>query len=328
MIETRRVHLLLLCLTLALACGGGGSENGDGQKAERAFLSIGTAPVVGGFYLMGSALGEALNANPGSINWQVTAEATKGSQENIRRLQQGQIELALSNAAITYHAVRGEASWDQPYDIKALMTLAPNVAQFVTTSDSGIETLADLKGKRVAVGPAGAGFEQFVQPLLAAHGVTYDDFNPINATQGASVDMLKDGSIAAAFLGGAVPHPAIIQASASLDLFFIPYDPEAREQLVADYPFFGLVTVPASTYKSSEEDFPGMNVGNMHLITSSDQDEELIYQVTKAIYENRESVVERAAAGRSINPENVIRETGTDFHPGAIRYYQEIGIWP
>ena len=151
MIETRRVHLLLLCLTLALACGGGGSENGDGQKAERAFLSIGTAPVVGGFYLMGSALGEALNANPGSINWQVTAEATKGSQENIRRLQQGQIELALSNAAITYHAVRGEANWDQPYDIKALMTLAPNVAQFVTTSDSGIETLADLKGKTITL---------------------------------------------------------------------------------------------------------------------------------------------------------------------------------
>ena len=70
-----------------------------------------------------------------------------------------------------------------------------------------------------------------------------------------------------------------------------------------------------------------MNVGSMHLITSADQDEELVYQVTKTIWENRASVVERAAAGRAINEANVVRNTGTDFHPGAIRFYEEIGIW-
>lgn len=320
--------LLVLSLGLLAFAGCGGGDKGEASSSKRVFISIGTAPVVGGFFTMGGALGEVLNANPGTNGWRVTAEATKGSQENIRRLIKGEIELALSNAAITYHAVRGEATWEQPYDVKAVMTLAPNIAQFITRSGSGIERLEDLKGHRIAVGPAGAGFEQFVQPLLAAHGVTYDDFTPINATQGAAVDMLKDGAVAAAFLGGAVPHPAIVSASATLDIVFIPYEEDARLQLAADYEFFDAVNVAGGTYRSREEDFPGMNVGNMHLIAAADQDEELIYEITKTLYENSAAVVERAAAGRSINAKNVVRDTGTEFHPGAIRFYKEIGIWP
>lgn len=325
-------HSLLVLSVALLAVAGCGGDNGDSEaeaaSSKRLFISIGTAPVVGGFFTMGGALGEVLNANPGTHNWQVTAEATKGSQENIRRLVKGEIELALSNAAITYHAVRGDASWGHPYDVQAVMTLAPNIAQFITKSGSGIDRIEDLKGHRIAVGPAGAGFEQFVQPLLAAHGVTYDDFTPINATQGAAVDMLKDGAVAAAFLGGAVPHPAIVSASATLDIVFIPYEESARTQLAADYEFFDAVNVAGGTYRSREEDFPGMNVGNMHLITAADQDEELIYAITKTLYENSEAVIERAAAGRSINAKNVVRDTGTEFHPGAVRYYKEIGIWP
>lgn len=328
----RRLAYLALFSTLALACGGGGtSEEGASdapQPGRRQFISIGTAPVVGGFYLMGGALAEVLNGNVTSVNWEVTAEATKGSQENIRRLVAGEIELAISNSAITYNAVRGESGWQGPHDVKVLMTLAPNVAQFITSSSSDIKKLADLRGKRVVVGPAGAGFEQFVGPLLQAHGLSFDDFSPVNATQSASVDMLKDGAIAAAFLGGAVPHPAITQASASLDVHFIPYEPAAREKLVTDYPFFWDVNVPSGTYKGQDEDFPGLNVGSMHFIAAGALDEELAYLVTKTIYDNRELVVERAAPGRAINPTNVVRDTGTEFHPGAIRYYREIGIWP
>lgn len=277
---------------------------------------------------MGGALAEVLNENRGPIGWRVTAEATKGSQENIRRLVQGDIELAISNAAITYQAVRGGTGWEAPHDVEVVMTLAPNVAQFITRAGSDVRRIADLRGKRVAIGPAGAGFEQFVGPLLEAHGVGFDDFSPLNATQSAAVDMLGDGSIAAAFLGGAVPHPAVTQAAATLDLRFIPYDREAREVLARDYPFFWPVTVPARTYKGQEEDFHGLNVGSMHLITAAGADQELIYQITKTLYENRQAVVERAAAGRSINPENVVRDTGTTFHPGAVRYYREAGIWP
>ena len=100
------------------------------------------------------------------------------------------------------------------------------------------------------------------------------------------------------------------------------------DELIERYPFFDRATIKAGTYRNQDADFAGMNVGSMHLITSADRDEDLIYSLTKMIYENREQVVAKHPAGRAINPANVVRDTGTEFHPGAIRYYREIGIWP
>ena len=307
--------------------GGGTSSDGGGGGGRRQFLSMGTAPVGGAFAVVGQAISEVLNANKGDANWKMQAKGTKGSQENIRRLAKGDLQLALSNSAITYFAVRGESGWEQKYDMRAIATLAPNVAMFITTTDSGIKTVADLKGKRVVAGPAGAGFEMFVQPLLAAHGVTYDDFSPLNATQSGAVDMLGDGSADAAFLGGAVPTGSISQACSTHDIHFIPFGEGERTKLVEDYPFFQPFTITKDKYPDLTGDYAGLNVGSMQLITSADQDEELIYGITKLIWENREAIAGQHPAGKAINEKNVARFTGTEFHPGAIKFYQEIGLW-
>lgn len=208
------------------------------------------------------------------------------------------------------------------------MTLAPNVALFIARAGGGVATLADLRGKRVVIGPAGAGFEFFVQPILRAHGVSYDEFTALNATQAASVDMLADGSAAAVFLGGAVPTASITQAASSQDIVFVPFDEDAMTRLAAEYLFFSPATIPAGTYRGQDTDFHGLDVGSMHFITSADQDEAVVYEVTRILYEQREQVVQKHPAGRAINPTNVVRDTGTPFHPGAIRYFREIGIWP
>lgn len=299
------------------------------SESERPeFLSIGTAPPGGAFFVVGGALGEVLNSVSGDYNWQVTAESTMGSQENISRLVQGELDLAMSNAAITYFAARGAGEWTAAQPVQAVMTLAPNVALFLTTAGSGVTSIADLKGKRVVIGPAGAGFESFVAPILEAHGVTMADISPLNATQAGAVDMLADGSAAAAFLGGAIPTASISQACASQDIVFLPFEDAAKARLIAEYPFFHPATIPGGTYRGRDEDFHGLNVGSMHLITAGDKDEELVYRLTKALYENREQVVVKHPAGRAINPQNAPRDTGVAFHPGAIRYYEEIGIWP
>jgi len=317
-----------VCAVLVVAAVGcGGGTTGSGTGSDRRFLSLGTAPTGGAFFVVGSALAEVLNGVE-TEGWNVTPESTSGSQENIRRLDSGELDFALSNAAITYFGARGTEGWDRAYPVQSVMTLAPNVTIFLTPPDSGIRTIVDLKGQRVVVGPAGAGFEYFVRPLLAAHGVTYDDFTPLNATQSAAVDMLADGSAAAVLVGGAVPTASITQATASMDVFFVPYDPAAVESLVAEYVFYNPAIVPGGTYRGHAADFHGLDVGSMHLITSAAQDEELVYRVTGALYENRAQVVQRHAAGNAINPANVVRDTGTAFHAGAIRYYREIGIWP
>ena len=321
------LSLAILVSAVVVACGGGSGESDDSGSSP-VFLSIGTAPPGGAFFVVGSALAEVVNETGVAEGFSVTGEATSGSQENIRRLATGELDFALSNAAITYFAGRGTEGWERAYPVRSVMTLAPNVALFIAPAGSGIESLDDLRGKRVTVGPAGAGFEYFVGPLLAAHGISYDDFSPLNASQQAAVDMLADGSTDAAFLGGAVPTASIIQASASMDITFLPFGDAQKQELADDFLFFRPATIPSETYRNQTEPFEGLDVGSMHLITLADAPNELVYTVTRLLYENRELVVEKHAAGRAINPNNVVRDTGTEFHPGAIRFYQEIGIWP
>lgn len=319
------LRLALIFSFVVLGCG----QSGDGDDSgERRFLSVGTAPPGGAFFVVGGAIAQVVSDNVGELPWEVSSEATKGTQENIRRLSSGELDFALANAAISYFAVRGEGAWEQGYPIRAVMTLAPNVALFITPKSSNLRKITDLKGKRVVVGPAGAGFEYFLQPILRAHGVSYDDFTPLHNTQAGAVDMLADGSAAAAFLGGAVPTSSITQACASQAIYFIPFEERAEQSLFEDYPFFFPATIPAATYRGQDESFHGMNVGSMQLITSADMDEETVYQFTKILYAHRNEVMKKHPAGKAINAKNVVRDTGTPFHPGAIRFYKEIAIWP
>lgn len=331
----RRSFAALACVcVIAAAWFAGCNRGGDGDPPKpppeggTSFLSMGTAPIGGTFPIVGDAIAQTLNTHKGDNDWKVQAKGTKGSQANIRGLEKGDLQLALSNSAISYFAFRGESSWDQKYDIRAVVTMAPNVAMFVTKADSGIKSIADLKGKRVVIGPAGAGFEMFVGPILEEHGVKLEDIDKVNTPQGPAVDMLGDGSADAAFLGGAMPAAAISQACASFETLFIPFDPEVRQRLIEKYPFFHPITVPGDTYQGHEEAFEGLNVGSMHVITSASADEELIYQLTKTTWENRADIAAKHGAGKAINEKNAARYTGTEFHPGAIRFYKEAGIWP
>lgn len=324
---TRVIGAAIVILLGALGCEAP-DRGRETTEPQRRFLSVGTAPPGGAFFVVGGAIAQVVDDRAGDLSWDVSAEATKGTQENIRRLVRGELDFALANAAISYFAVRGEGAWGGKQAINAVMTLAPNVALFVTPEGTGIRAIGDLRGKRVVVGPAGAGFEYFLAPILNAHGVTYEDFSPLHNTQAGAVDMLADGSAAAAFLGGAVPTASITQASASQDIRFIPFGVPEKERLFRDYPFFNAASIPANTYRGQAEAFDGMNVGSMHLVTPAALDEETVYRFTKILYENRADVVKKHPAGKAIQPGNVIRDTGTPFHPGAIRYYREIGIWP
>lgn len=310
--------LALVCL-LVLGCG-------DGNK--RSFISVGTAPAGGVFYTVGSAVCEVVKENSGDLNWQINAEATGGSMENIRLLSQGKLQFAMSNSSITYFAVRGTEGWEQAYDTRAVMTLFPNIAMFVTLANSDIKTIADLKGKRVYIGPEGAGFEYFINPILAAHGLKLSDLDVRYGSQQNAVEMLGDGAVAAAMVGGGTPNPSISQMAQANPIRFVPYDEAAKAKLIAEYPFFEAATIPAGTYSGVDEAYEGLNVGSAHLITQASVDEETVYQFTKLVWENREKIAQRHRSAANIKPETVAVGNGTNFHPGAEKYYREIGVWP
>lgn len=312
---------IAVALTLTLV----GCQNSENS---RKFVTIGTAPGGGAFAQVGNAIANTLDANKGDSQLEVTAQGTKGSKENIRLLDAGEIDFGMANAAIAYFATRGEGTWEKFYDIRAVATMAPNIGIFVTTADTGIKKMADLKGKRVVMGPAGAGFDFFLKPLLEVHGLTYDDLDVINASYLEAVELINDGKADAAFMGGAVPIPAVIQLSATQDVVFVEFDEAAPKKLMEQHPFYFPVTIPAAKYDALEEDIQGINVGNMELVTHKDVDEETVYQVTKLLHQNRDKVAEQHPAGKALADKNITRNTGTEFHPGAIRYFKEVGIWP
>ena len=315
-------------LALVIFAGGWmttGCEVKKKSDGGTAYIDIGTSPG-GVFYPVGVALAESLNQNKGDNDWKVQAKGTKGSQENIRLLRAGDIQLAISNSAITHFAYEGTAKWKKKYDVRSIVTLAPNVAMFVTRKDSGIKTIADLKGKKVVCGPQGAGFEMFISPILEAHGLSLEELDQTNASQGETVDILADGQADAAFLGGAIPAPSLLRLCNEQDVFFIPFDPKAVKSLIEEYPFFWEIKIPQDKYSDLDGDYAGINVGSMHVITSADQDEETIYQVTKLLWEHRKSIG-NPVPKKFINEKNAARYTGTPFHPGSIRFYKEIGIW-
>ena len=325
--------LLTICIVGFFAlvfagCNNAGSDGtSSGPSGKRQFVTIGTAPAGGAFAPVGNAIAGVVDAHKGDANWVVKPQGTKGTQENIRKLEAGEIEFGMANAAISYFATKGEGNWETPHDIRAVATIAPNVGIFVTTKSSGIRTIADLKGKRVVLGPAGAGFDYFLKPLLEAHGVTYEDMTVLNGNYITAVDMIADGKADASFMGGAIPIPAVVQLCASQDVVFLELDPNVGEKL-QEYPFYFSVPINADAYDDLKKEIVGMNVGNMQLITHANVSEDVVYNLTRLMYENRSEIVEKHPAGKAINPNNVIKNTGTPFHPGAIKFYKEAGIWP
>lgn len=318
---------LLLGLSFT-GCGSGDGDASSGSATKRQFINVGTAPTGGAFFTVGSAICEVVNENRGDLNWRVAAESTGGSMENIRLLSQGKIEFAMSNSSITYFAVRGTEGWESKHDVRSVMTLFPNIAMFVTLADSGIQSIADLKGKRVYLGPEGAGFEYFVRPILEAHGLSLNDIDATYGSQQSAVDLIGDRAVVAAMIGGGSPNPALSQLAQARDIRLLPYDETAKQQLIEQYSFFEAASIPAGTYRGIDSQYDGLNVGSAHLITHLSMDDETVYDFLKLVYENREKITERHRAASNIQPDTVAVNNGTDFHPGAIRYFKEAGIWP
>jgi len=275
----------------------------------------------GAFHIVGRAMVDVLNQHKQDPDWDFAEVQTSGSLENIRLITEGKLDMALANAATTYFAAQ------EGFPMEALMTLAPNVAFFVTRKGSGIQTLADLKGRNIMIGPENAGFHYFLLPILVAHDADFNGLNPFYGTQAEAVEKLANGSIDAAFLGGAVPTESITTACKKMnDILFVPFDPIASRILREQFQFYDSALVKAGVYPGKTEDFECLNVGSMHLIASRHLNADFVYQVIKTLYENRQEIIDKHPAGRYLEPNAVAMDTGTPFHPGALRFFEEKGV--
>ena len=303
---------------LLAGCGGDQAAGGGGKT----FLNIGTGGTAGTYYPIGGAIAEILNNNIEGMN--ASAQSTGATVANINMLKDGSVDMAIVQNDITYYAVNGtEMFTDKKVDnLKGIASLYPETCQFVTLDSSGIKTIADLKGKRVAVGAAGSGAEANARQILEAYGITYDDIDEQYLSFGEGASALKDGNVDAAFLTAGFPTAAVQDISSQNKIRLLPVDPAKADELIAKYPFYTKTTIPAGTYQGFDEDVSTISVMAM-LVVNDKVDEKLGYSITKAIFSNLDRIQAAHAVGKMISKENAEKGMSLDMNAGAKKFFDE-----
>ncbi len=339
---------LALCLVLALAaCGGGTStaapaastaapaaESGDAQgpdaskgltEAERKneFITVGTGPTSGIYFPIGGAFATALQ------NWgyQTSAEATNATGQNIQNILNGDAEIAIAmqDAVMQAYTATGAYEGKEPAeDLRALMRLWPNYVQLVTTEDTGIKSVEDLRGKRVGVGAANSGVEINARMILNAYGMTYDDIQPDYLAYGEAIDNMKNGQCDAVFVTSGLPNATVMELGVQYKMVIVPIDGEGREKLVSEYPYYAKSVIPANTYNNTE-DVEGVFVYNIMLVRK-DLSDAMVYDMLDGIFANINTIkASHNAADKNIDITFGVDDIQLPLHPGAEEFWKDNG---
>ncbi|MEF9895772.1 MAG: TAXI family TRAP transporter solute-binding subunit, partial [Clostridia bacterium] len=248
------------------------------------YLYIATGGTSGTYYALGGELANLFGKNIEGL--EVNAPSTGASAENIRLVNAGDAELGIVQNDVADYAYNGTNAFEgeQIQTFSAVASMYPEFVQLVVHKDSGIKTLADLKGKRVSIGAAGSGvFFNAVQYLEVA-GLTIEDIDAQYLSFAESSDAIKNRQIDAAFITAGIPNAAIQELGATSSVEVVSLDQATVDALIAAYPFYAQVIIPAGTYPSQETDVTTVAIRAI-LIAKNDLDEELVYNITKTLYE-------------------------------------------
>jgi TRAP transporter TAXI family solute receptor len=265
---------------------------------------------------------------PGLI---ATAQTTQGSVQNLEELMLGRFDAALTQADIAYWAYQAEAVYQgkKPFtDLRLVATLYPETVHLVVRREAGIGVVGDLKGKRASLGEAGSGTLVHARIVLEAHGLAPEDLDSVYLRIGESADALRQGKIDAFVFTGGVPVAAIAALAGSAEIALVPIAGVPVEPLRRRFPFFSPARIAGADYKGVV-DTPTLAVNTLWVVDAK-ADAELVYGITKALWHpNTKALLEKAhPAGKLITIERAVEPSPIPFHPGAERYYREIGKLP
>ena len=315
-----RIRTLIAALSALLLAGG--------MALAQQSLSIATGGTGGVYYPTGGAYAELINEH--LDGYTAAAEVTGASVENVGLISRGDSDIALALADTVYQAYTGtenfggEGQPPQLENLRALGVAYPNAIQLVTLADSGIESLADLEGKRVSVGAPGSGTEVSAQAILEANGITYDDFEEQRLNFNETAAALRDGQIDAGFWSVGPPTSSILDLATTRDIELVSLEGEELENALGASDVFAEYTLPGGTYTGVEEDV--QTIGTPNVITvSAEMDEQLAYDFLDALYSNIDDVVAVHPSANDTTPELALSASPIPLHAGAVRYYQDQG---
>lgn len=305
------------------AAEAGASKGLTPEERAKEFITVGTGPTSGIYFPIGGAFATALS----DYGYQTSAEATNATGQNIQNILNGDAEIAIAmqDAVMQAYTATGAYEGKEPATgLKALMRLWPNYVQLVTTADTGITSVADLKGKRVGVGAANSGVEINARMILNAYGISYDDITPDYLAYGEAIDNMKNGQCDAVFVTSGLPNATVMDLGVSYDMVVIPIDGEGREKLVNDYPYYAESVIPANTYNNTE-DVEGVFVYNIMLVRE-DLSDDMVYDILNGVFENISTIkASHNAADKNIDITFGVDDIQLPLHPGAEAFWKDNG---
>ena len=315
--------LLSLLMVLSLvACGDGGTTKDNGSGFSGDYL-MGTGGATGNYYAFGNSVSTVLNK---VLGCNITVNSTGGSTENARLLGSGENEFAMIQSDVYSYAQEGIELFEDGAitNFQAITACYPEMVQIVVRKGSGIQSVADMKGKNVCVGDVGSGYEVAARQILGAYGMTYDDINETFADQSTARNGVQDGTFDAMFMCSGYPNSNVVEMSLNGKIDVISIDQEHLDILTAQYPFYSAFD-PEDNQYNLDHNLVSVAVKCM-LVCSDKFSEDEIYALTKALYENLDDVREINAKANYMSLESALNGIPSNLHPGAAKYYKEQGI--
>jgi len=303
--------VLLVCAVVFTGCSG------------QTTLKMATGGTTGTYYAFSGTVSQVLSSKISNLSFDV--QSTGASKANIYLVADKEADIAIVQNDVVYYASKGIDLFDGEVvtGISAMAGCYAEVCQIV--SKSNITSIEELKGKRVSVGDVGSGCEFNARQIFEAYGMTFDDIVVNNLSFNDSATALKDDKIDAFFCVAGAPTTAIVELATSNEINILEVDDEHAEALIKKYPFYTKYDIPANSYKGIENPVQTVAVVATYIVSDS-LSEDLVYKMTKALFENAEEIAKGHPKGAELNPEYSVSSISIPIHPGALKYYKEIGV--
>jgi TRAP transporter TAXI family solute receptor len=324
------IFAIALAFGLALFTGIGPLEQ-QAQAGKTIFVTIGTGGITGVYYPTGGAIAKMVNKKRKEYGIRATVESTGGSVFNINAIMSGDLDFGVAQSDRQYQAVQGSANWKDKgpqKDLRAVFSIHPETVDLIAAVDANINSLQDLKGKRVNIGNIGSGYRKNAIDALVANGLDYDkDFHAESLKAAEAPGLIQDGRLDAAFY--TVGHPSGYYKEATAGKRKVKFVPiENIDGLLAKYPYYAkAITRVTELYPGAvnDKDVPTFGV-KATFVTSIKVPDEVVYAITKEVFDNFESFKKLHPAYAGLTKQNMLEGMSAPIHPGAMKYYKEVGL--
>ena len=327
----KRLFVVTLALVFGIALLVGIGPFETKAEAKMTFVTIGTGGITGVYYPTGGAIARMVNAKRKEYGIRATVESTGGSVFNINAILSGDLEFGVAQSDRQYQAVQGIADWKDKgpqKDLRAVFSIHPETVDLIAAVDANINSLADLKGKRVNIGNIGSGYRKNAIDALEANGLDFNkDFHSESLKAAEAPGLIQDGRIDAAFY--TVGHPSGYYKEATSGVRKVKFVPiENVDGLLAKYPYYAkAVTRVVELYPGAQNDADVPTFGvKATFVTSAKVPDNVVYAIVKEVFDNFEAFKKLHPAYAGLTKQNMLEGMSAPIHPGAMKYYKEVGL--